>query len=414
MHMPTAQDLREQRANVWSQMTEIMDLGTRTADDDKKYDRLEKEYDKLDSDVDRQEKHELRAASNARLDRSGVVPPGDDEDDLNEGDKKYAKAFTNYVLGGKDALAREDLILMRGKFSQIKNAAGVASGAAGGYLVPPEFRDIIVETMKWYGPMLDEAEVITTDSGADLPWPTNDDVANVGAILAENTAMTEQDVTIGTNNIGAYMYTSRLVRASYQLMQDREDFARWLARKLGERIGRIWNQHFTTGTGTAQPDGIVTGATVGATGTGSFATTGGLSFDSLIDLEESIDPAYGGGNNLKYMIHQTARKAARKVKDGQGRYMWEPSLQTGVPASLNGYPVRLNNDMATLAVNSKSVLFGDIREAYVVRKVKDIQTVRLDERYAEFLQAGFFAFARADGTMQNANAVRVLQTTASA
>ena len=413
--MPTAQDLREQRANVWSQMTEIMDLPTRTADDNTKYDRLEGEYDSLDQQVERQEKYEARAASNARIDRSGVLPPdGDGDGEVSAGDRRYAQAFSKYLTGGIAALERDELTLMRTNFSKVSNAAGVGSGAAGGYLVPPEFRDIIVETMKWYGPMLDEAEVITTDTGATLPWPTSDDTANVGAILAENTAMTEQDVTLGTEDIGAYMYTSRLVRASFQLMQDRPDFARWLARKLGERIGRIWNQHFTTGTGSSQPKGLVTGATVGATGTGSFATTGGISFDNLIDLEESLDPAYGGSGNLKYMIHQTARKAARKVKDGQGRYMWEPSLQAGTPASLNGYPVRINNDMATLAASSKSVGFGDIREAYVVRKVKDIQTIRLDERYAEYLQAGFFGFARADGEVQNANAFKVFQTTATA
>jgi HK97 family phage major capsid protein len=303
---------------------------------------------------------------------------------------------------------------MRDRYSQFQNAAGVGTGAAGGYLVPPEFRDTMVETMKWYGPMLNVAEVITTDTGANLPWPTNDDTANVGAILAENTQITEQDVTLGTASIDAYMYTSKLVRVSYQLLQDRPDFDTWLARKLGERIGRIWNQHFTTGTGTAQPDGIVTSATVGVTGTGSFATTGGVSYDNIIDLEEALDPAYGGGQGLQFMVHQTARKALRKLKDTQGRYLWEPSLQAGRPASLDGYEVILNNDMPTLATSSKSILFGNIREAYVIRKVRDIQTARLNERYADFLQVGFFGFARADGTMQNANAVRVFQTTATA
>ena len=411
--MPTTQQLREQRANTWSQMTEIMDRTDRSAEDDQKYDRLEKEYDDLDAKIERAERHESRRAVNDKVDRTGVVPR-EGGDGLGEDAERYTNAFVNYVLGGREALSTEEKTLMRGNFTQFKNAAGVATGAAGGYLVPPEFRDIIVETMKWYGPMLDVAEVVTTDTGATLPWPTNDDTANVGAILGENTQMAEQDVTIGTANIDAYMYTSKLVRASYQLMQDRPDFPQWLARKLGERIGRIWNQHFTTGTGTAQPDGIVTSATVGVTGTGSFATTGGISFDNLIDVEEAIDPAYGGGNNLMWMMHQTARKAVRKLKDSQGRYLWEPSLQAGMPASLDGYPVRLNNDMPTLATSSKSILFGDIREAYVVRKVRDIQTVRLDERYAEYLQAGFFGYARADGTMQNANAVRVFQTTATA
>lgn len=410
--MPTTKELREQRANVWSQMTAIMDRPERTADEDATYDRLETQYDKLDADIERQEKHETRAAANNRVDRDGVMPPSDGPRD--EAAEKYADAFVDYLVGGKDSLTADQRAVMHTHFSTFKNAAGVGTGAAGGYLVPPEFRDKMIETMKWFGPMLDEAEVITTDSGANMPWPTNDDTANVGVLLAENTAMTELDVALGTNSIDAYMYTSRLVRASYQLMQDRPDFPTWLARKLGQRIGRIWNQHFTTGTGTSQPDGIVTSATVGVTGTGSFATTGGVSYDNIIDLEEALDPAYGGGNNLKYMMHQSARKAVRKLKDNQGRYLWEPSLQAGAPASLNGYPVRLNNDMAAMAASSKSILFGDIREAYLIRKVKDIQTVRLDERYAEFLQAGFFGYARADGTMQNSNAVRVFQTTATA
>lgn len=412
--MPTLQDLREQRANVWSSMTEIMERGAPSGEDAAAYDKAEAVYDALDAQIERGEKHELRAVANNRVDRTGVVSPagpgGNDGDD----DARYEEAFAAYLRGGITNIGGDDRALMQSRYSTIQNAAGVGSGAAGGYVVPPEFRDAMIETMKWYGPMLGEAEVITTGTGANLPWPTNDDTSNVGAILAENTAMAEQDVTLGTNSIDAYMYTSKLIRVSFQLMQDKPDFTTWLARKLGVRIGRIWNQHFTTGTGTSQPDGIVTSATVGATSTGSFATTGGISYDNILDLEEALDPAYGGSGNLKFMIHQSARKALRKLKDTQGRYLWEPSLQAGRPASLDGYEVLLNNDMATMATGSKSVLFGDIRAAYVIRKVQDIQSVRLDERYAEYLQAGFFAYARADGTMQNTNAVRVLQTTATA
>ena len=180
--------------------------------------------------------------------------------------------------------------------------------------------------------MLREAEVIETETGANLQWPTNDDTGNVGAILAENTQVTEQDVTMGTASLDAYMYTSKLVRVSLQLMQDSAfDFPTWLQRKLGERVGRILNQHFTTGTGTAQPDGIVTSATVGVTGTGSFATTGGISFDNVIDIIEALDPAYGGDAGLKFMGHQSVRKALRKVKDNQGRYLWSPRRRPALP-----------------------------------------------------------------------------------
>lgn len=407
--MPTSQQLREQRANLWSQMTENMDRQDRTAQDDETYDRLEKEYDALDEKIERAERHERRESQNRQVDRTGVVPPAGD--DAGPNDDAYASVFRTFLRNGLSDLAPEHRALMRSRFQAPQAAAGVGTGSAGGYAVPLDFRNTFVETLKYYGPMLELAEVIETASGVNLPWPTNDDTANVGAILAENTQVTEQDVTLGTASLDAYMYTSKLVRVSFQLLQDRPDFDTWLARKLGERVGRILNQHFTTGTGTAQPDGIVTSATVGVTGTGSFATTGGVSGDNLIDLTESLDPAYGNGQGLRFMGHQTVRKAVRKLKDSTGQYLWQPSLQTGVPATLAGYEFTVNNDMPTLAQNSKSLLFGNVREAYVARIVQDLRTMRLEERYADFLQVGFLAFERADGTLQNGNAVRVFQTT---
>lgn len=413
--MPTLQELRDKRANIWSQMTEIMDRsgGAPAGEDAQAYDRAEAELDSLGELIERGEQHEARAKRMNAVDRTGVVPGGAQPSDEDR-EKRYAKAFTAFLRDGMNELGQDDRALMRERFTTIKAAAGVGTGSAGGYAVPPLFRDQMIETMKWYGPMLQLAETITTDSGANLPWPTNDDTANVGAILAENTQVSEQDVTLGTASIDAYMYTSKLVRVSFQLLQDRPDFDTWLARKLGERIGRILNQHFTTGTGTSQPDGIVTSATVGVTGTGSFATTGGVAYSNLVDIVESLDPAYGGGQGLRWMMHQSVRKAIRKLLDSQNRPLWEPSVQAGQPDTLLGYPVSLNNDMATLATSSKSLLFGNIAEAYVVRLVTGIDLLRLEERYADYLQRAFLAFQRADGTMQNANAVRVFQTTATA
>lgn len=428
--MPSTLELREQRANIWSQMQEIMDKpagddGQLSAEQEQKYDRLEADFDRLENTVERKERHDKRSAANSTVDRRGVVAPDDLNDDTDEATQaEYDRVFSSFLRDGLLDMTQEDRQLLQANFRQdkdIKNAAGVGTGSAGGYAVPPQFRDVFIETMKWYGPMLEEAETLYTQTGANLPWPTNDDTGNVGALLAENTQVSEQDVTLGTASLDAFMYTSKLVRVSFQLLQDRPDFDTWLARKLGERIGRILNQHFTTGTGTNQPDGIVTSATVGVTGTGSFAGTGGLSYDNLVDIVESLDPAYGnatGGTGdapgLKFMMHQSARKAARKLKDSQNRPLWEPSLQAGAADNLMGYPVRINNDMPTLAASSKSVLFGNIRQAYVARIVKELTTLRLTERYADFLQVGFLAFERADGTMQDANAVRVFQTTATA
>jgi len=421
--MPTTQQLREQRANIWEQMKEIMEpaqadsRSSLSAEETQKYDRLEVDLDAIEDQITRAEKFDARSAAMDKVDRTGVVPDqraAGQEDETS--DARYERIFRSYLRSGRDELDREERQILNGSFvaDSEARAAGVGTGAAGGFAVPLAFRNVFIETMKWFGPMLDVAETITTDSGVNLPWPTNDDTGNVGAILAENTQVAEQDVTLGTNSLDAYMYTSKLVRASYQLLQDRPDFDTWLARKLGERVGRILNQHFTTGTGTAQPDGIVTSATVGVTGTGSLASTGGVSYANTVDVVESLDPAYGNGNGLQWMMHQSARKAFRKLVDGQGRPLWDVDVTGQFPNTLQGYPVIINNDMPTLATSSKSVLFGNIREAYAIRLVSGLTTARLTERYADFLQVGFLAFQRADGTMQNANAVRVFQTTATA
>lgn len=408
------QKLRDQRANLWEQAKALLDAGLNSAEDVQRYERMEADLDALDNRIEAME----RAADRADRYSQPVTPPAavlgggtaiEDADD-----DHLDKVFAQFIRRGINSLGAEDRALMESRFdTSIQNAAGVGTGAAGGYTVPPAFRDKFVEVRKAFGPMLQEAEVIETDTGANLPWPTNDDTGNMGAILAENTQVTEQDVTFGTASLDAYMYTSKLVRASLQFLQDSPNGDTWLARKLGERVGRILNNHFTVGTGTAQPDGIVTSATVGVTGTGSFATTGGVTGDQLIDLTESLDPAYASGD-LKFMLHQSARKAARKLKDSQGQYLWQPALQQGVPSLIAGYPFVINNDMPTLAQSSKSVLFGDIRAAYVIRIVKGLTVLRLVERYADFLQVGFLGFERADGTLQDANAVRVLQTTATA
>lgn len=417
--MADTQKLREQRANIWEQMKALLETAEAanrdfTAEEKQSYDRMEGDLDSLGDRIERAEKAENRDEAFNRVDRRGVVPA--DESQSSDGEAaEYDRVFDSFLRNGISSMDADDRAFMQSKFASIQNAAGVGSGAAGGYTVPTSFRDKFVETMKYYGPMLREAEVITTATGAQLPWPTNDDTGNVGALLAENTQATEQDVTFGTANLDAYMYTSKLVRVSLQLLQDSAfSIDTWLPKKLGERVGRILNQHFTTGTGTNQPDGIVTSATVGVTGTGSFATTGGLSYDNIVDIIEALDPAYQQGDGLKFMFHQSVRKALRKLKDSQNRPLWEPSLQAGVADQISGYGYVINNDMPTLAVGSKSLLFGNIEQAYVIRLVSELQTMRLTERYADYLQVGFLAFQRADGTMQDAAAVRVFQTTATA
>lgn len=415
--MPTLQSLLDQRASAWDKAQEFQNRAASetemSAEDRSAWDAALADVERLSADIEREERH-TRLAS---VDYSQIVTATQEADNERHGGEDQAEAYANawrsWMRDGSTELTSEERSALRTGFVDRKElrAQGVATGAAGGYLVPAPFRAKMVEAMKFFGAMRDVAEVITTETGATLPWPTNDDTANVGAILAENTQVTEQDVTLGQQDVGAYMYTSKLVRVSLQLLNDNAfDMESWLARKLGERIGRAQNAHFTTGTGTSQPEGVQTNATVGKTGaTGQVAT---VTYDDLIDLIHSVDPAYRLGGRAGWMLHDTTLSAARKLKDSQQRPLWEPSVQAGVPDALLGYRYTVNQDMPVMAANAKAILFGDFYAGYLIRDVQDVQLLRLAERYADYLQVGFLAFARSDGTPQDTAAYKAYRNAA--
>lgn len=419
--MPNLQTLLDKRAQAWDKAQEFQSRGDDkplSAEDRSAWDAALADVEQLSKDIETEERHQRLAS----VDYSQVVAPGADTEDVEEararhggeaGVEAYTAAYRSWMRDGTSELTSEERTVLRTGWVDGKElrAQGVATGAAGGYLVPPEFRAKMVEAMKFYGAMRDVAEVITTSTGATLPWPTNDDTANVGAILAENSQVTEQDVTIGQADIGAFMYTSKLVRISLQLLQDEAfNLESWLARKLGERIGRIQNTHFSTGTGSAQPEGVQTNAVIGKTG-GTGQTTS-VTYDDLIDLQHSIDPAYRNSGRQQWMLHDTTLAAVRKLKDTQGRPLWEPSVQVGAPDGILGSRYTVNQDMPVMAANAKSILYGDFFAGYLIRDVKDVQMLRLAERYADYLQVGFLGFARADGTPQDTAAYKAYRNSA--
>ena len=399
-----------ERAGLWDQMKTLMTEAegrSMTAEEIGKYEALETDLDKRDKEIAVEERHAKLAERYDKVETDPIVNPGNEERDGDDRDA-YVDAFEAYVVRGMADLEPEQRKVLRSGWQPGKEgrAQSVGTTTAGGYLVPEGFRQKIVETMKAYGAVQDVAEVINTATGNTLPWPTNDDTGNVGALLAENTQATEQDIVIGTNDLGVYKYTSKVIRASIEFLQDVDwlDAESFLRRKFAERLGRIHNQHLTTGTGTNQPLGIVTGATSGVTAAGVAAITA----DELIDLEHSVDPAYRNENS-KFMFSDTALKIVRKLKAaGTGEYLWQPSVQAGVASLYNGYRYVINNDMAVPATGVKSVLFGDFRAGYVVRLVKAFQLIRMDERWADFGQVGFVAFDRMDGTVQDTSAYKAL------
>jgi HK97 family phage major capsid protein len=272
------------------------------------------------------------------------------------------------------------------------------SDTAGGYTVPDLMYNRIVSAMARFGGMRRaNTTKFTTTGGEDLAIPTDNDTSNTGALLSEGSAVTEQDITVGQAVLHAYQYTSKLIRVQIALLEDSAfDLETWLLAKFGNRLGRIQNTHFTTGDAASKPSGVVVGATLGVTTAAATAIT----FDELTDLEGSVDADYRE-NGAQYMMADTTLTYLKKIKDGDGRPIWQPNLQAGQTDRINGYPFIVNNDVAAITNSAKTVLFGDFSN-YFIRDVRGIQVLRLVERYAEYRQIGFLAFARADAVLVDA------------
>ena len=429
------QRLIEQRDRCASMLTEArarLDQVTdetpaeRAAELNAEYDRIMADHDALAGQADRLERQmeaEAQAEERSARAREERRPPQDEgraaRSDAAAPDVKAV--FKRALQWGAQALTAEERAVFEAECVQRNvpaelRAQGTTSGAVGAYTIPQGFLPEVVKTMKLWGPMADGAIVreLVTEGGNPLPWPTIDDTANSSAQVAENaaSATTGSDLSFGQGQLDAYVHRSGVILVPLELLQDSAfNVETELVNPLiGERIGRGMNTALTTGTGSSQPNGIATAAGAGKTAAANNAIT----FDEVLDLTHSVDPAYRGAPGCRYMFHDTTLLALRKLKDGQGNYLWQMGdVRGGQPATINGYPYSINQAMAQLTsgVNSRVMLFGDFKK-YILRRVRDFNLIVMRERYAEALQVGFLAWTRFDGELTDAAAVKRLQLAA--
>jgi HK97 family phage major capsid protein len=397
------QELRDKRVKLVADARALMEKDDPSAEEGVQFDAMMNEADKLKAEIDRLERAD-RTEAELNTSRSLVRAGREDSTVLAAAEAEAEKAleleaFHSYLRVGLGMMPDHLRAVAQRKMAPIKGQQATTPGSAGGYLVPQGFVNRLEIAMLAYGGMREASTIMPTDSGGPMPWPTENDTTNEGEIVAENTAVTEQTIAFGQVMFGSYMYSSKMVRTSLQILQDSAfPFDTWLPDRLAERLARITNRHFTLGTGAPnQPAGIVPSATLG-----NAAATGGstsVSTDNLIDLEHSVDPAYREG--AKFMFHDNTLRDIKKLKDSQGRFLWIPGLAATEPDTILGYPYVINQHMAPMAASAKSILFGRL-DKYVIRDVLGVQIMRLTERYAEFLQVGFLAFLRCDGHLIDA------------
>lgn len=298
----------------------------------------------------------------------------------------------------------------------VRNDLGVGTGAGGGYTVPPGFRQRLVEVQKSFGGLAPYTDSFDTGDGAPVEYPSMDDTSNSGAIVAENTAPTTgADLVFGSLTLGAYDYTSagasgNPLRISWNLLQDSAfDVSGLVARALGIRIARAMAPHWVTGTGVAQPKGLMASS---LTSDRDLDTPDTPDYQDLAEFMDLLDDAYVP--NARWLMRKSTWTKLRLIVDTAGRPIIQDSTSgiSEMPARrLLGHDVIIDEAVPVLssAGTTFCMAFGDFREAYVRRMVSNLAVVVNPWTRANYRQTEFLAWQRADGTIQNRSAYKILR-----
>ena len=388
------QALREQRAAKAKTLNELVTKPEwNAATDQPIYDAGLAEIDRIDDQIKNINDLNKRVAEDALNETVIIASERAGKDKKSDG----ARIFAKWMRGGDQGLNAEDWAIVR-------NTMSTTTTTEGGYTVATEVATSVLDALKAFGGMRSVAEVIQTAQGNPMNFPTSDGTAEVGEILAENTTATALDASFGVKSLPVYKYSSKVVAVPFELLQDSSvDIEAFVRNRLVTRLGRITNTHFTTGTGSSQPNGVITASTTGYTAANSTSQVTTILYTSLIELVHSIDPAYRNLNNCSFVMNDSSVKKLRQILDTKGRPIFVPGYDVSnlgtAPDRLLGYPVVVNQDVASMAASAKSIAFGDL-SFYKIRDVMDISMFRFtDSAYTKLGQVGFLAWMRTGGNL---------------
>lgn len=403
------QALREQRAAKAKALNELATKADwNPAVDQPIYDQGFAELDAIDARIKNIQLANERLADEA-IDAMAIISA---ERLARDTGSKSMSLYAKYLRVGIEGMQAEDR-------QQILNTMSVGTGSQGGYTVQTDVVTALLDAMKAYGAMRSVATILRTTGGNPMSFPASDGTTETGEWIAENTTATAADPTFSTISLPVYKASSKVVAIPFELLQDSSiDVEAFVQRRLNTRLGRITNTGYTVGTGTAQPTGLITAATTGYTCANTTSQVTDVVYNSLVELQHSVDPAYRALGNCGWMFNDSTLKKIRQIKDGQSRPIFVPGYEAGVPGgvpdSLLGSPVTINQDMASMAASAKSIAFGDF-SFYNIRDVMDVTMFRFtDSAYAKLGQVGFLAWMRTGGNLIDVGgAVKLLVNAAS-
>ena len=385
-------EMREKRAKAWDAAKAFLDIrakdGVLSAEDNATYDKMLADVDAMARQIAIEEDRVARDAAMAQPTSSPITSkPG-----AQDGKTVHLRATAEY---------REDFLnLVRGK-RPLHNVMEEGTPSTGGYLVPIEFDKNLVRALERENVIRSLAKVITTAA----PHRINVALTDVSADwVVESGTFTPSTPTFNQFSLDAYTLRAAAL-VSEELLQDSMfELEPYLIDNFARAFAAKEEQAFCVGVGNTQPTGIFTanGGEVGVT----TANATDIKADELIDLTYSLKEGYK--KNAVFLLASNTLSGIRKLKDGNGVYMWQPSLQADQPDRLLGFPVYVSQYAPTIAAGAYTVAFGDFQNYWIADRTG--RTVRrADELHIANLQTGFYAFQRVDAKTVLPEGIKLLK-----
>lgn len=399
--------LRERAAKVAEMRSMVEAAETRgevTSEDQQSIDRISEEIRGLDGRI---------ANLQSLASFEGAAPEGVrsvevENVDPESAEREYRDAFVAMIRG--DASVDQLRSLRNGYVAEEARDQTLGVAAKGGYLAPVSFVMSMRKRIEEFSIIRPHVETLRTGDGRSITF-TDEDARGAAAWMSEGAPFPVSDDTFKQTTIDAWK-AGRLTKMTLELVEDSEiDIEAYLANSVGESLAELEDAAIVNGDGTAKPRGFMLDADVGATIPLNFAAGGAAAADLLIDLTYSVRQAFR--RNGRFIVSDLAVRDLRKIKDADGRWIWQEGSRVGEPTSLLGYPVDTEKNMPTPGASAKPIAFGDFKR-YLFREVNGVRVAVLRERYlADEGKIGVLAWHRVDGGLLDTTAVKVAQQAAS-
>ncbi|BDW69425.1 phage major capsid protein [Escherichia coli] len=395
--MAKLHELKEKRNTIAKEMRDMHEkAGDDTWTDEQRsnWKKAKSSLDVLDEQIQREE--DLRSLD---VDHARDNTPEKKQNPESPEEKRSA-AFNKFMRGGREALNSEER-----KILEEMRAQSTGTGTAGGYTVPTTMLNRIVDIMKSFGGIAGICQVMTTESGEAINWPTSDGTAEEGELIGENSVTSEDDIEFGSVALGAKKLSSKVIRVSNELLSDSGlDMEAYISNRIGLRLWRGESRYLVQGNGSGlQPKGLEAAVTGTVAASGATA----INWKDLNAIKHAVDPAYRAMPGFRFAFNDNTLKLISNMEDGQGRPLWLPAVAGLAPATILGVQYAIDQAIADIAANKKFLYAGDFNR-FILRRIKYMALRRLVERYADYDQTGFLAFHRFDCVLEDTAAIKAL------